>query len=622
MGLVDLRVLEQQKHVRRRVALPLEWAEGVHRGQKARAGALERLERLCAGDVGGLREPASTRDSEGTECRHELGAVDEREPFLRLQPDWLEADLRQRHGSGQAAAVDRRLALPDQRQREVREWREVAACADRAPARHVREDAAVEALDKQFDGFDPRSRVALRERVCAKEHRGTDDLVRVRLADPARMAPQQPQLQLLRQLLGDRARDEATEARVDAVRVLFATVRGVLDDLARRGHSLPGRVGEADRPPAECDFPDVVQNEIVARQRPALDHAASVSRTRGTSLRRERPSVRFARPPPRGERTDEVRACLCRIRAGIATRDVVRRTQSKSRSSSTREASKPSIRSDAPAAAAAAPAGISPTSSDPTTSAPRAAASVATRATISCSAAASQSSTFMLTCTSPADGRSSPSARTPAKPPPRSRTRAAISRAASSGPRRLTLNAISGLRTPTSTPPADSDSCRGPNSGAISPASTRRCSSRGPPRRKNAGPRPSQRSPYRNTGSESSSPTRRPSSRAASRAASAPSGTSGTRGTTSAAPIRGWAPSCRRRSMRSAAHAIPASSASTSASADPTSVNTERLWSVSAWTSSSRARDPSASASASIVARSRPSEKFGTDSSGRTTRVV
>ena len=42
-----------------------------------------------------------------------------------------------------------------------------------------------------------------------------------------------------------------------------------------------------------------------------------------------------------------------------------------SRSSSTRDESKPSILSIAPAAAAAAPAGISPTSSEPTTSAPR-----------------------------------------------------------------------------------------------------------------------------------------------------------------------------------------------------------------------------------------------------------
>ena len=66
----------------------------------------------------------------------------------------------------------------------------------------------------------------------------------------------------------------------------------------------------------------------------------------------------------------------------------------------------------------------------------------------------------------------------------------------------------------------------------------------------------------------------------------------------------------------------PASSASTTSSSDPTSVKTERLWSASACTSSTRALRRERLASASIVARSRPSEKFGTDSSGRVTRVV
>src|SRR6188472_3616114 len=65
---------------------------------------------------------------------------------------------------------------------------------------------------------------------------------------------------------------------------------------------------------------------------------------------------------------------------------------------------------------------------------------------------------------------------------------------------------------------------------------------------------------------------------------------------------------------------MPASSDATSSSPVPTRVKTERLWSSSAWTSSSRAPpERSAAASASIVARSRPSEKFGTDSRGRDT---
>src|SRR5581483_1240074 len=97
--------------------------------------------------------------------------------------------------------------------------------------------------------------------------------------------------------------------------------------------------------------------------------------------------------------------------------------------------------------AAAAPAGINPTSSAPATSTPRACASRSTAATMSCSAAASQSSTFMLTCAWPALGKSRPSARTPGKPPPRSRITAAISRAATTfAPTRLTLNAMRGRR--------------------------------------------------------------------------------------------------------------------------------------------------------------------------------
>src|SRR4051812_49851316 len=74
--------------------------------------------------------------------------------------------------------------------------------------------------------------------------------------------------------------------------------------------------------------------------------------------------------------------------------------------------------------------------------------------------------------------------------------------------------------------------------------------------------------------------------------------------------------------MRSRATAIPASSAGTSSSAVPTRVKTERLWSGSAWMSSNRACAASASPIRSIVARSRPSEKFGTDSSGSCTRVL
>ena len=87
--------------------------------------------------------------------------------------------------------------------------------------------------------------------------------------------------------------------------------------------------------------------------------------------------------------------------------------------------------------------------------------------------------------------------------------------------------------------------------------------------------------------------------------------------------MRGCAPSCRRRSIRSRAHRDAGDAARRRAALRrPTSVNTERLWSASEWTSSSRACAPSASPIASIVARSRPSEKFGTASSGSTARTL
>src|SRR5918996_465142 len=112
---------------------------------------------------------------------------------------------------------------------------------------------------------------------------------------------------------------------------------------------------------------------------------------------------------------------------------------------------------------------------------------------------------------------------------------------------------------------------------------------------------------------------RRATSRAANAARLRSSGRIGTTGTTSAAPIRGCAPTCSRRSIRSRAHATPATSASTIAASSPTSVNTDRLWSASAWTSSTSACAEIAAPIASIVARSRPSEKFGTASSGSVT---
>src|SRR6185312_16475545 len=96
------------------------------------ARALERLEREGARAVGGPHEPPGAHQCERALGRHELRAVDQRQPFLRAQPDWLEPRPRQRLRTRDPLAVEPRLALADEWKREVRERRKVAGGADGA----------------------------------------------------------------------------------------------------------------------------------------------------------------------------------------------------------------------------------------------------------------------------------------------------------------------------------------------------------------------------------------------------------------------------------------------------------------------------------------------------------
>ena len=176
--------------------------------------------------------------------RHELRAVDQGEPFLREQPHRFEPDAAECLGAVDQLAVDDGLPFADERQREMRERREISRRADRAAGGHARQHAAVQALEQQLDRLDPRARVALRERVRAQQHRGANDRVRIRLTDAAGVRAQQAELELLGQLLGDLLGDEAAEARVDAVGVLVRPVRRVLDDRAGGAHARARIVGQ------------------------------------------------------------------------------------------------------------------------------------------------------------------------------------------------------------------------------------------------------------------------------------------------------------------------------------------------------------------------------------------
>ena len=145
-------------------------------GQEARPCAVERLDGHRAGDVCRDLEPPRANEAERADGCHELRAVDEGQPLLRVQHHRLEPDGGQRLAAGQQPSFDPGIAFAHERQREVSERCEVAARADGASTRHDREHAAVRALDQQLHELDPGAGVALRERVRPQQHRRAHDL--------------------------------------------------------------------------------------------------------------------------------------------------------------------------------------------------------------------------------------------------------------------------------------------------------------------------------------------------------------------------------------------------------------------------------------------------------------
>ncbi len=263
--------------------------------------SLQGLERHRAGDVRGTRKTCRPHEQERCHRAHELRAVDERETLLRLEHHGLETGGAQRLRARQHPTADGRLAFPDERQRKVRQRREVSARTDRASCRHVGDDIRPEHRDEQLDRLDAGAGVSLRESVRPQEHRGAHDLVGVRLADPAGVTPKEPELQLGRLLRRDRLRDEATEARVDAVRVV-TDLR--LEERTRGGRALASLCPQRDGPVLDRDVPDVADGEVVPGELDRRRHGRESSPARVDPFAEERAHAGepLVRHPPWEER--------------------------------------------------------------------------------------------------------------------------------------------------------------------------------------------------------------------------------------------------------------------------------------------------------------------------------
>ena len=198
MRLDDRRAVEEPPDVGGRLLLTLERPRAVHRRQEARPRALERLERERAREIGRRGEATSAHDAERRHRRHELRPVDEREPLLAREPDRARARPRAARPRRRAARPST-VACPSPTSGSAR-----CASGARSPLAPTEPRAGTSGSTPRLRHSSSSSTVddarpgePLRERVRAQEHRRAHDVVRIRLADAARMAAQETELELL-----------------------------------------------------------------------------------------------------------------------------------------------------------------------------------------------------------------------------------------------------------------------------------------------------------------------------------------------------------------------------------------------------------------------------------------
>ena len=122
------------------------------------------------------------------------------------------------HVGGRAARVAAtELALADQRQREMRERREVAARAHAPLLGHRRVEAGVQHGQQQLDQIGARPRMALGDHVGAQQHHRAHLALRQQRADAGRVAAHEVHLQLGQPVGRDGDVGELAEARGHAV---------------------------------------------------------------------------------------------------------------------------------------------------------------------------------------------------------------------------------------------------------------------------------------------------------------------------------------------------------------------------------------------------------------------
>jgi hypothetical protein len=181
--------------------------------------AAQPVDRERRGEIGRAREPLRADQRQRGDGRRRLRAVDQREPFLRLERHRRDAGARERRRAVERRRIgaDGRESFADEDERQVGERREVAARADGSAARDHGMDARVERVDQPVERRAADPREPFREDVGAQNHHRPHRARRQRLADAGRMAPQQVALQVAERRLRNLHFRQRAESGVDAV---------------------------------------------------------------------------------------------------------------------------------------------------------------------------------------------------------------------------------------------------------------------------------------------------------------------------------------------------------------------------------------------------------------------
>ena len=180
-------------------------------------------------------------------------------PSLALSSSGSSPAERRTSPAGRAVAVHEQLAAADEREREVRERRQVARRAERSLLGHDGDQVAVQHLDHPLDDLGAHARVPEREHVRAEQQHRARLLARERRSDGGRVRADDPELERVGLVGFDALVRERAEPGRHAVDGLVGR-DGAFDHVARGAD--PARRGRTELDlGAEGHLDDVLERE-------------------------------------------------------------------------------------------------------------------------------------------------------------------------------------------------------------------------------------------------------------------------------------------------------------------------------------------------------------------------